>query len=86
MPDGYIFEAKDVKGEFLAYFIAHEPDLIKAQNLVRSISMAETVELVKNLDMKGIINWQEALKTHPSTQDFDLASGTCLDLATWAHT
>jgi hypothetical protein len=45
MPDGYIFEAKDVKGEFLAYFIAHEPDLIKAQNLVRSISMAETVEL-----------------------------------------
>jgi hypothetical protein len=48
--------------------------------------MAETVELVKNLDMKGIINWQEALKTHPSTQDFDLASGTCLDLATWAHT
>lgn len=82
---GYILRAKDVNGNFLAYYIANESDRSKAESLVKEVSAAEGMDLVKNLDDKEIACWQSALKGHPRTESFDLAKGTCLDLAEWAH-
>ena len=86
MAEGYIFEAKDINGKFLAYFIANESSRAEAESLVRKVSLAESVNLVKELDAHEISNWQLHLRIHARTASFELAKGTCLDLATWVHT
>jgi hypothetical protein len=85
MADGYILEAKDKNGEFLAYFIANESDEVQAKELVKAISLAESVDVVKHLNKSEIASWQAAFRSHPRTENFELTRGTCLDLATWMH-
>lgn len=83
MTEGYIFEVKDANGKFLAYFIANEADRAKAEEIVKAVSLGESVNLVKDLDAHEISKWQLYLKSHPRTASFNLSRGTCLDIATW---
>ena len=85
MVEGYILEARDVNEKFLAYFIINESDKLKAEQIVKTASMAESVIFVKELDSAQISNWQSALKDLPIAVSFDLAKGKCMDLATWIH-
>lgn len=85
MIEGYILEARDVNGKFLAYFVVNESDALRAEEIVKTTSMAESVRFVKDLSSEDILSWQVALKTHPFTVGFDLVKGKCMDLATWAH-
>ena len=85
MIEGYILEARDVNGKFLAYFVVNESDALKAEEIVKATSMAESVRFVKDLSSEDILSWQVALKTLPFTVGVDLVKGKCMDLATWAH-
>lgn len=85
MIEGYILEARDVNGKFLAYFVVNESDALKAEEIVKATSMAESVRFVKDLSSEDILSWQVALKTFSFTVGVDLVKGTCMDLATWAH-
>lgn len=85
MTNGYILEARDVDERFLAYFVVNESDASKAEEIVKTVSMAESVKFVKDLNSEEIRTWQAALKELPIAVEYELAKGTCIDLAIWAH-
>jgi hypothetical protein len=85
MIEGYILEARDVNEKFLAYFVVNESDRLKAEEIVKATSLAESVRFVKDLSSEEISSWQTALSQFPIASSFDLVKGKCMDLATWVH-